>query len=277
MKSLQKKQYAVGLALSGGGAKGFAHAGAIKALEEFHIYPDLISGTSAGAIVGSLYADGCNPHEIIELFNHTSFYKFASFARSKSGLFKIDNFRKAMEQKLKAKTFEELNIPLYVNATDMFHGKNVFFSSGSLLDKVIASCSIPIIFEPVLIDGIHYSDGGLLCNFPVEVLRKQCQYLIGVNVSPVDIDHEEQLNLLDIIQRTYFFIRKSNVINSREQCDLLIEPPSIDKYGMFDAVKNEEIFQLGYQAALAILNAQPEIVKEMQALGSPRRLKHEIN
>jgi hypothetical protein len=67
------------------------------------------------------------------------------------------------------------------------------------------------------------------------------------------------------------------VINSREQCDLLIEPPSIDKYGMFDAVKNEEIFQLGYQAALAILNAQPEIVKEMQALGSPRRLKHEIN
>ncbi|MFA6588963.1 MAG: patatin-like phospholipase family protein, partial [Bacteroidales bacterium] len=99
MKSLQKKQYAVGLALSGGGAKGFAHAGAIKALEEYGIYPDIISGTSAGAIVGSLYADGCNPHEIIELFNHTSFYKFASFARSKSGLFKIDNFRKAMEQK----------------------------------------------------------------------------------------------------------------------------------------------------------------------------------
>ncbi|MDD4430780.1 MAG: patatin-like phospholipase family protein [Bacteroidales bacterium] len=265
MESLQTKQYAVGLALSGGGAKGFAHAGAIKALEEYGIYPDIISGTSAGAIVGSLYADACNPHEIIELFNNTSFYKFASFARSKSGLFKIDNFRKAMEQKLKAKTFEELKIPLYVNATDMFHGKNVFFNSGSLLDKVIASCSIPIIFEPVLIDGIHYSDGGLLCNFPVEVLRKQCKYLIGVNVSPVDIDHEEQLNLLDIIQRTYFFIRKSNVINSREQCDLLIEPPSIDKYGMFDAEKNEEIFQLGYQAAIAVLNAQAEKVEEMQA------------
>lgn len=266
MTSPQTKPYAIGLALSGGGAKGFAHAGALKALEEFGIYPDIISGTSAGAIVGSLYADGCTPHEIIELFNNTSFYKFASFARSKTGLFKIDNFRKAMNQKLKAKTFEELNVPLYVNATDMFHGKNVFFSSGSLLDKVIASCSIPIIFEPVLIDGVHYSDGGLLCNFPVEVLRKKCKYLIGVNVGLVDIEHEEQLNLLDIIQRTYFFIRSASVLKGREQCDLLIEPPSIDKYGMFDAVKNEEIFQLGYQAALAILNEQKEKVKEMQAV-----------
>lgn len=271
MKSLQTPRYTVGLALSGGGAKGFAHAGAIKALEEYGIYPDIISGTSAGAIVGSLYADGCNPHEIIELFNNTSFYKFASFARSKSGLFKIDNFRKAMEKKLKSKTFEELNIPLYVNATDMFHGKNVFFNSGSLLDKVIASCSIPIIFEPVLIDGIHYADGGLLCNFPVEILRKQCKYLIGVNVGPVEIDHEEQLNLLDIIQRTYFFIRKANVLNVREQCDLLIEPQEIDKYGMFDAVRNEEIFQLGYQTALAILNAQEEKIKEMQSLSFSHR------
>ena len=103
MTSSQTKPYAIGLALSGGGAKGFAHAGALKALEEFGIYPDIISGTSAGAIVGSLYADGCTPHEIIELFNNTSFYKFASFARSKTGLFKIDNFRKAMNQNLKLK------------------------------------------------------------------------------------------------------------------------------------------------------------------------------
>lgn len=266
MTSLPSQQFKIGLALSGGGAKGFAHAGAIKALEEQQIYPDIISGTSAGAIVGSLYADGFNPHEIIELFNHTSFYKFASFARSKTGLFKIDNFRKAMEEKLKAKRFEELSIPLYVNATDMIHGKNVYFSSGSLLDKVIASCSLPIIFEPVLIDGIHYSDGGLLCNFPVEILRHRCKYLIGINVGPVDVDPEEHLNLMDIVQRTYFFIRRASVLNVREQCDLLIEPPSIDKYGMFDAEKNEEIFELGYQAAMNMIKSKPEIVNNLRAI-----------
>lgn len=270
MQALHKKKYSIGLALSGGGAKGFAHAGVIKALEEYGIHPTVIAGTSAGAIVGSLYADGCKPHEIIELFNNTSFYKFASFARSKSGLFKIDHFRKAMAQKLKVSTFEELKIPLYVNATNMEQGKNVFFHSGTLLDKVIASCSIPILFEPVLIEGAHYSDGGLLCNFPVEVLRQQCDFLIGVNVGPVDIEQEEQLNLLDIIQRTYFFIRKANVLNVREQCDILIEPPSIDKYGMFDAVKNEEIFQLGYRAAMDTLLEQADKVKEIQTLLSSR-------
>jgi NTE family protein len=253
-------KYKLGLALSGGGAKGFAHAGVIQALEEHGIRPDVIAGTSAGSIVGALYADGCTPAEIIELFNKASFSKFASFSHSRDGLFKIDNFKKSLKAKLKARTFEELKIPTYINATDMLHGKNVFFNSGPLLDVIIASCSVPIIFEPIEIDDIRYSDGGLICNFPVEVLRHQCEYVIGVNVGPIEMDEKDQLSLLDIAQRTYFFIRKANVLNVKDSCDLLIEPPRIDKYGMFDAEKNHEIYQLGYDEAVRILNNHSELM-----------------
>jgi NTE family protein len=263
-------RYKVGLALSGGGAKGFAHAGVIKALEERGIRPDVIAGTSAGSIVGALYADGCTPEEIIELFNHASFSKFASIARSRSGLFKIDNFKKALKNKLTATRFEELKIPTYINATDMLHGKNVFFNSGPLLDVVIASCSVPIIFEPVEIEGIPYSDGGLICNFPVEVLRQQCEYVIGVNVGPVELDDREQLRLLDMAQRTYFFIRKASVLSVKDRCDLLIEPPQIDRYGMFDAEKNKEIYNLGYHAALKVLDNQPELMEVLR----PKKLDY---
>jgi len=260
MKNTDLK-YKIGLALSGGGAKGFAHAGVIQALEELGIRPDVIAGTSAGSIVGALYADGNTPDEIIELFNKASFSKFATLTRMNGGLFRIDNFKKALKTKLKAVNFEDLKIPTYINATDMIHGKNVFFNSGPLLDVVIASCSVPIIFEPVRIDDVPYSDGGLICNFPVEVLRHQCEYVIGVNVGPIDIDEKEKLTLMDMAQRTYFFMRKANVLNVKDQCDILIEPPSIDKYGMFDAEKNREIFQLGYNEAVKVLECKTGLLK----------------
>jgi NTE family protein len=257
-------RYKVGLALSGGGAKGFAHAGVIKALEERGIRPDVMAGTSAGAIVGALYADGCTPEEIIELFNKASFGQFATFSRSTSGLFRIDNFKKALKNRLKARNFEDLKIPTYINATDMIHGRNVFFNSGPLLDVIIASCSVPIIFHPVEIDGIPYSDGGLICNFPVEILRHQCEYLIGVNVGPMELPEKEKLTLLDVAQRTYFFIRKANVLNVKDQCDLLIEPTNIDRYGMFDAESNREIFNYGYQAAVDVLDNKVELLGVLQ-------------
>lgn len=263
MKHVDLK-YKIGLALSGGGAKGFAHAGVIQALEERGLRPDVIAGTSAGSIVGTLYADGNTPGEIIELFNKASFSKFAKLTRMRGGLFRIDNFKDALRTRLKASHFEDLSIPMYINATDMEHGKNVFFHSGPLLDVIIASCSVPIIFEPVRIGDIYFSDGGLICNFPVEILRHQCEYVIGVNVGPIDMEVKENLSLLDMAQRTYFFMRKANVLNVKDLCDILIEPPSIDRYGMFDAEKNHEIFQLGYDAALKALDGKSELVRMMK-------------
>jgi len=254
-------RYKIGLALSGGGAKGFAHAGVLQALEEKGIKPDVIAGTSAGSIVGALYADGWSPGEIVDFFNSASFSKFATLAKMKGGLFRIDNFKKALKSKLRSSNFEDLTIPLYINATDVEHGKNIFFNSGPLLDVIIASCSVPIVFEPVMIGGIPFSDGGLICNFPVEILRHQCEYVIGVNVGALELEEKAKLTLLDMAQRTYFFIRKANVLSVKDECDILIEPSNIDRYGMFDAEKNHEIFEVGYNEAIRILTGQTELTR----------------
>ena len=161
------------MVLSGGGARGFAHLGVIQALNEAGIYPDVISGTSAGALAGVLYADGYSPEEILKLMNSGSRLDFMRPAMPREGLLQINGIIKILKAHLKAKTFEELKIPLYVAATDLNNGKSVYFSEGNLLDPVIASASIPVLFQPVKINNISYVDGGVLDNLPVYPIRKQ--------------------------------------------------------------------------------------------------------
>lgn len=179
------KAYKLGLALSGGGAKGFAHIGVFKLLEECGLKPDIIVGTSVGSLMGALFADGYTPDEIKDLFTGREFSEFAQLQIPKSGLFDSKRFRYFLRRHLRAKTFEELKIPLVVVATDLDNGESHEFRSGPIVEAVTASCSIPIIFSPVVINGVHYVDGGLFHNFPVSIIREECERIIGVNVSPL--------------------------------------------------------------------------------------------
>ena len=156
---VEVRPYRVGLTLSGGGAKGFAHVGALKAMEELGIRPDIISGTSAGAVIAVLYADGYSPDEILDLFSGLSFNDLAEITLPRSCFFKIDRFKHFLQKSLRAVNIEDLSIPVVVTATDLDHGKYVAWRSGEIAERVTASCSIPIIFPPVLIDGTHYVDG----------------------------------------------------------------------------------------------------------------------
>ena len=156
------KKYKIGLVLSGGGARGFAHLGLIQALNEAGIFPDVISGTSAGALVGVLYADGYNPKEILKLMNAGSRFDLMRPALPREGLLQINGIAKILKTSLRAKSFSELKIPLFVSATDLNNGKAVYFSEGELLEPVIASASIPVLFQPVKINNISYVDGGVL-------------------------------------------------------------------------------------------------------------------
>ncbi len=172
------KQYKIGLVLSGGGARGFAHLGLIQALNDAGIYPDVISGTSAGALAGVLYADGHTPKEILKLMNSGSRLDFMRPALPREGLLQIGGIVKILKTSLRAKTFEELKIPLYVSATDLNIGKAVYFSEGDLFDPVIASASIPVLFQPVIINNIYYVDGGVLDNLPVRPIENKCKFAI---------------------------------------------------------------------------------------------------
>lgn len=249
------KPYKIGIALSGGGIKGMCHAGVLKALEEAGVKPDIISGVSAGAIVGALYADGHSPDEIAEIFEHVEFRKMTKLQVPDGGFFRTERFEKYLGSKLRAKTFEDLKIPLKIVATNLDRGESVTFSSGKLLPVIMASTTVPILFPPRKINSENYVDGGVFKNFPVSIIRDECEYLIGINASPLVVT-EYKKSILNIAMRTYNFMFKANIIADKAMCDFLIEPVDMGNYDTFETEKSREIFELGYHTARELIQEQ---------------------
>ncbi len=213
---MSDKQYNIGLVLSGGGARGFAHLGVIEALNEVGIRPDVISGTSAGAIIGVLYADGHTPTEILKMMNGGSRLDFMRPALPREGLLQISGIMKILKSCLNSKKFKDLKIPLFVAATDMNNGKAVYFSEGDLLDPVIASASIPVLFQPVKIDDISYVDGGVLDNLPVRPIENKCRILIGSFVNPIGY-MEKVSGLINIAERTFMLSMSKEIYRKNKK------------------------------------------------------------
>ncbi|MDR0962855.1 MAG: patatin-like phospholipase family protein [Mediterranea sp.] len=249
---MESNQYPVGFALSGGFIKGFAHLGAMQALMEYNIKPDVISGVSAGALVGAFYADGNEPYRILDYFAGHKFQDLTKLVIPKVGLFVLDEFIDFLRSNLKARTIEELKTPLIVTATDLDNGRSVQFTTGSIAERIAASCCMPVLFSPVKIDGVHYVDGGLFMNLPVSVIRRMCRKVVGINVSPLTAD-EYKMNIVSIALRSYNFMFRANTIAERRKVDLLIEPYHLD-YSNTELEKAEEIFEKGYNVAYTLLD-----------------------
>ena len=243
---MTEKQYKTGLVLSGGGARGFAHLGLIQALNDAGIFPDIISGTSAGAIVGVLYADGYTPGEILKLMNTGSRLDFMRPAMPREGLLQISGIAKILKTSLRAKTFGDLKIPLFVAATDINNGKPVYFSSGELIEPVIASASIPVIFQPVKINDISYVDGGVLDNLPVFPIENICKVIIGSFVNPVGYA-EKISGLINIAERTFMLSMSKEIIEKAKKFDLFVAPMELSNYKILDPEKAAELFAIGYK------------------------------
>ena len=261
-KKEKKRPYHIGLALSGGGARGFAHVGVLRAFEERGIKPDIIAGTSAGSIIAALYADGYTPHHILQLFGELNVNELVDVTIPKSSLLKFDKFVKFLERRLQARNVEDLKIPVLITATDFDNGKSIAFDKGPLPIRIAASCAIPIVFAPVVIDGIHYVDGGVLRNLPATHLRDICDVVIGVNVSPMEHQQYEQ-NLLSIADRAYNFLSCGNVFPDIALCDVLIESQDISHYNVFDLREQVRIEELGYAQAIAVLDNLPAEKKKL--------------
>lgn len=244
-----QQSYKLGLALSGGGAKGFAHVGVFQLLEECKLMPDIIAGTSVGALMGALFADGYSSEEIRELFTGREFSDFAQLQIPKTGLFDSTRFSYFLRRHLRAKRIEDLKIPLVVIATDLDNGESHEFREGPIVEAVTASCSIPILFNPVTINGIHYVDGGLFRNFPVSVIREECERVVGVNVSPL-IPQKYKQTLYHIAERSYHYMFRANTLEDRDLCDVLIEAEEFGLYKTFDLENVDQILHIGYTAAV---------------------------
>lgn len=253
----------LGYALSGGGAKGFAHLGALKILEKCGLKPDVIAGTSAGALAGVFYADGFHPEEIEELFKKIEFREFIEFTVPKSGLFKSTGLHNFLKKNLRSSRFEDLQTPFHVVATDWNRASTVIFSNGDdLIDAVVASCTVPIVFNPQIIHDVPYVDGGLLKNFPVSVIRKKCKFVIGVNVSLM-LPPPEKNNIRKMMERTFNLMSNSNTLIDKSMCDILIETEGIQKYSMFDLQHQHTIMEAGYHCAALTMSKSKswEVVK----------------
>jgi NTE family protein len=244
---MHREKFKIGLVLSGGGTRGFAHLGVIAALNEAGIYPDIISGTSAGALAGVLYADGYTPREILKLMNPGSRLDYMRPALPREGLLQIGGIMKILKSNLRAKTFEELKIPLYVSATDLNNGKAEYFSEGDLLDPVMASASIPVLFQPVIINNICYVDGGVLDNLPLRPIEKKCSFLIGSFVNPVGYI-EKISGLIGIAERTFMLSMSKEIGEKAKRFDLFVAPQELMNYRILDPEKSEELFSVGYNA-----------------------------
>jgi NTE family protein len=244
---MPEKQYNIGLVLSGGGARGFAHLGLIQALNEAGIFPDVLSGTSAGAITGVLYADGYTPKEILKLMKSGSRLDFMRPALPREGLLQINGIIKILKAHLRATSFNELKIPLFVSATDLNNGKAVYFSEGELLCPVIASASIPVLFQPVKIGDISYVDGGVLDNLPVHPIEKICRFLIGSFVNPVGYI-DKISGLINIAERTFMLSMSKEIVEKSKKFDLFVAPVELGNYKILDPEKASELFSVGYRA-----------------------------
>lgn len=241
-------QYNLGVALSGGGARGFAHLGALKALDETGFKPDLLAGVSAGSVAAVMYAAGLSPEEIIDRFASAKFSNFTRFSLGKAGLFDLSRFKKFLLDAIAPyKYLEELPIPTYIGATDFDHGRSVAFNTGRIGERVIASCSIPIVFPPVRIEGTNYVDGGVLRNLPSWIIRPYCSRLIGINCSPL-VRERYNKSLLEIALHTYNLMAKANQAADMEMCDLNVTMPDIAHYKVFNLKQVRSVFISGFGA-----------------------------
>ncbi|MDO6518204.1 patatin-like phospholipase family protein [Zobellia uliginosa] len=240
----------IGLVLSGGGIRGVAHIGAIKALEEHGIFPTHISGTSAGAIVGALYAGGVGWAEILHFFKTIPLFRTQKYARSKPGFLDTEKYYDNFKEFFPKDDFSVLKKPLYVTGTDIIKGTLKIFHKGQLIRPVLASASFPGMFTPTKIGDAYYIDGGVLNNFPIEPLKNKCDKIIGVYVNPLKkIRMEDLKHSYTVVERAYKLKSASESMLKFAEFDMIISPEGLSAFGTFDMNSIDAIFDLGYRAA----------------------------
>ena len=246
----------VGLALGSGGSRGLAHIGVIKCLVENKIPIDYIAGTSAGSLIGGLYAAYQDISKIESIINTVDYKKMIEILFdpfTAQGLVKGDKLEKFLNQYLKNQKIEKLSIPFRAVATDILSGKSVVIKSGLLTSAIRSSCSIPVVFSPVITKNKILVDGAVSCPVPVEVVRKMgAKIIIAVDVYD-SLYPNKQANILSTVDLMLHHLAKLNCLSA----NLVIRPP-IPNINPLDFVQAKKIIDLGYCATQAQL---PQIKK----------------
>ncbi|MFD2100219.1 patatin-like phospholipase family protein [Flagellimonas iocasae] len=238
----------IGLVLSGGGVRGMAHIGLIKALKEHGLEAQMVAGSSVGALVGALYANGNSVESMLDFFRKTPLFQYSFFAINKPGFIDTERYFSIFKGYFPKDTFESLEKPLYVVATDLLSGEEKVFNQGELILPLLASAALTPVFSPVEIEGILYADGGIMNNFPKEYLEDKVDFLIGSNVSIAAEIHKNDLrNSIQLAGRVTSLMIYASSKEKVNQCHLFIEPKELDKIGVLDKKGIENAFSIGYE------------------------------
>ncbi|EJL72102.1 patatin-like phospholipase family protein [Chryseobacterium populi] len=245
--SFKKKKPVIGLTLSGGGMRGIAHIAVLKALEEYDLKPEIISGTSAGSIIAAFYSFGKTPDEMMEIVKHTTFFSRSYLKLSKNGIFSSNFILKLLTDHFPKDNFDILKIPVIVAATEMTHGIVDFFSEGPLFQPLLASSSVPFILPPVRIGEKIYVDGGVLDNLPIEPIIDKCNFLIASHVNSLSYDGLQKMSLMKEFDRILHLAIAKSVYSKVKSCDIFLDPPKMTKFSLFNKKFMDEMFQEVYE------------------------------
>jgi NTE family protein len=255
MKKTIKENYKIGVALGGGAARGYAHIGVLKAIDELKIPIDFISGTSIGSFIGALYASGNLNQFEEEIQSKNSFIRDVLFKLDpiypKLAVMNGNEVIKVFKKLTDITTFEELNIPLTTITTDIVKNKKIECNSGDLINAIKASIAIPGVLKPTYINDTLCVDGGLIDPVPLEsVIKMGADYTIAVNLYGLESSEkeDEKYNIIDIIDRSAKIVLNNiaHLSFKLNKPDLLIEPP-IDQFKGWDFHRAKELIDIGYE------------------------------
>jgi NTE family protein len=253
---------AIGVALGGGFARGIAHVGALKVLEQEGIPISIVAGTSVGALIGAAYCSGVTLQELEDMAASIRFSNFARWTLSRCGFASNDRMISFLTRILKVKTFEELRIPLGVTATDFNTGEGVVFHSGSIIDPVRASCAYPGMFLPVQIRGRYMVDGMLSHPVPTRPLREMgADRVLAVHLRGTWANGGAPRHLFDVIGQSFAIAQDAMSGVWRQAADLVIEP-DVAGFAYDDFKRAKDLIRVG---EAAMRSAMPEVRKWLAA------------
>ena len=241
-------ELSIGITLSGGGARGAAHIGALRALTESGIVPTKVVGVSAGALVGALYCAGVSPDDMLDFALKSSLFRFYKLGVPLTGLTSSDYLQERLATVIPDNSFDALQYPFYVGVTNLNTGQLECHSKGPLHELVAASCGIPFLFRPVVINGDQYVDGGVIENMPVKPLLNQADFIIGSNLMPYEnLKAADVKTVIGIVWRCFDLSIMANTLPSAELCDVVLEPSTLNDYHIFNLNRLSDLHDVGYE------------------------------
>ena len=257
---LNSKKPKIGLVLSGGGTRGFAHLGAIKAFEEYGLKFDFVSGTSAGSLVGAFYASGMKFEDMLNIARKID----EKDIRTSKLVFvpsKTDGIEKVITENLGDINIEDLKIPFTATAVDLKSTDEICLTKGNLAKAVAASCCVPAIFQPVEHNNRLLCDGGLRNTMPADIPKIfGCDYVVAIDVNKSRLYGTDSTKLVDVVMCSVRILMESNVFKGYEYSDIVLRPET----KRFKSTKTEgwlDMIEEGYREAI---NNMPAILRLFQ-------------